>query len=178
MSSIICVALGVWFIVEGQLGLALGLFGAAVFLPGQKNRMAKRSGQRLENRVRARLDRETKEAAVVAKIQGARPAPRPATAPNARGRVLACSICGGAISGDGDWRWCSVCKKYCDAREHKEQAAEHAATAAAIGQAQAAAPPAKEDVLHQLKKLAELRDAGVLSEEEFAAKKTELLSRL
>ena len=41
-----------------------------------------------------------------------------------------------------------------------------------------AAAPAKEDVLDQLKKLAELRDAGVLSEEEFSAKKADLLARL
>ncbi|OLL13571.1 SHOCT domain-containing protein [Actinomyces oris] len=30
----------------------------------------------------------------------------------------------------------------------------------------------------QLKKLGELRDAGILSEEEFTAKKTDLLARL
>jgi hypothetical protein len=30
----------------------------------------------------------------------------------------------------------------------------------------------------QLKKLAELRDAGIVSEEEFEAKKTELLGRM
>tara|TARA_B100000614_G_scaffold183029_1_gene163656 strand:- start:3510 stop:3611 length:102 start_codon:yes stop_codon:yes gene_type:complete len=33
-------------------------------------------------------------------------------------------------------------------------------------------------VTEQLRKLASLRDAGILSEEEFALKKTELLGRL
>lgn len=40
----------------------------------------------------------------------------------------------------------------------------------------AAAP--QEDVMEQLTKLGQLREAGVLSEEEFAAKKAELLGRL
>jgi hypothetical protein len=39
-------------------------------------------------------------------------------------------------------------------------------------------PPARGDVLDQIKRLAELRDAGVLSEAEFGAKKAELLRRL
>jgi len=34
------------------------------------------------------------------------------------------------------------------------------------------------DPLEQLRKLGELRDAGVLSEEEFAAKKADILSRM
>ena len=34
------------------------------------------------------------------------------------------------------------------------------------------------DVLDQIKKLSELKDAGILSEEEFNSKKTELLSKL
>ena len=38
--------------------------------------------------------------------------------------------------------------------------------------------PGKADVAAQIEKLASLRDAGVLTEDEFAAKKTELLSRL
>ena len=38
--------------------------------------------------------------------------------------------------------------------------------------------PAQPDVMDQLKKLGELRDAGVLTDEEFEAKKTDLLSRL
>lgn len=36
----------------------------------------------------------------------------------------------------------------------------------------------KEDVLDQIKKLGELRDSGVLTEEEFSQKKAELLSRI
>ena len=40
------------------------------------------------------------------------------------------------------------------------------------------APPARGDVLDQIKRLAELRDAGALSEAEFEAKKAELLRRL
>ncbi len=49
---------------------------------------------------------------------------------------------------------------------------------------QAAAPPppapatAEPDVLTQIRKLGELKDAGLLTEEEFASKKAELLSRL
>ena len=39
-----------------------------------------------------------------------------------------------------------------------------------------AAPP--DGPMEQLKKLGELRDAGVLNEAEFEAKKTELLSRM
>ncbi|WP_327006925.1 SHOCT domain-containing protein [Dactylosporangium sp. NBC_01737] len=41
-----------------------------------------------------------------------------------------------------------------------------------------APPPAPGDVFEQLRKLAELRDAGILTEAEFTAKKTELLQRL
>jgi len=43
--------------------------------------------------------------------------------------------------------------------------------------AAAAAPPA-DDPVEQLRKLAGLKDAGILTEEEFAAKKAEILSRL
>ncbi len=39
-------------------------------------------------------------------------------------------------------------------------------------------PASVPDIPEQIAKLAALRDAGALSEEEFAAKKTELLSRL
>ncbi len=41
-----------------------------------------------------------------------------------------------------------------------------------------AAPPSQTDILEQIRKLDELRDAGVLSEEGFEAKKRELLDRL
>jgi hypothetical protein len=37
------------------------------------------------------------------------------------------------------------------------------------------APPAQEDVYEQLRKFGQLKDAGILSEEEFAAKKAQLL---
>ena len=42
------------------------------------------------------------------------------------------------------------------------------------------APPAagQGDVFEQLRKLGELRDAGILTDEEFVAKKTELMGRL
>jgi hypothetical protein len=43
------------------------------------------------------------------------------------------------------------------------------------GAAPAAAPPAAADPLDQIRKLAELRDSGVLSDAEFEAKKAELL---
>jgi hypothetical protein len=39
-------------------------------------------------------------------------------------------------------------------------------------------PQASNDVMEQLQKLASLRDAGVISDDEFVAKKTELLGRL
>jgi hypothetical protein len=41
---------------------------------------------------------------------------------------------------------------------------------------QAAAPPAGPDPIQQLKELGELRDKGVLTEEEFAAQKAKLLA--
>ena len=44
--------------------------------------------------------------------------------------------------------------------------------------AKASAAPARPDVLAQLARLGQLRDAGVLTEEEFTAKKKELLGRL
>ncbi len=43
---------------------------------------------------------------------------------------------------------------------------------------QAAAPAATADPLEQLEKLQKLKDAGILSEEEFNAKKADLLSKL
>jgi large subunit ribosomal protein L7/L12 len=42
----------------------------------------------------------------------------------------------------------------------------------------AADAPAQPDLIDQIKRLGELRDAGLLSDEEFAAKKADLLSRL
>ena len=42
--------------------------------------------------------------------------------------------------------------------------------------AQPAAPPAGEDPIEKLKELGELRDKGVLTEEEFAAQKAKLLA--
>jgi hypothetical protein len=42
----------------------------------------------------------------------------------------------------------------------------------------AEAPAAAPDVMEQLRQLAQLRDSGVVSEEEFAAKKADLLRRL
>ena len=38
--------------------------------------------------------------------------------------------------------------------------------------------PAQPDALEQLQKLAQLKDAGIISEEEFAAKKADLLSKI
>lgn len=40
------------------------------------------------------------------------------------------------------------------------------------------APPAAPDPMEQLRKLAELRDAGILTEEEFTAKKADILGRM
>ena len=44
--------------------------------------------------------------------------------------------------------------------------------------ASSAPPIATNDITDQLRKLAELRDVGILTEEEFSAKKAELLARL
>lgn len=46
------------------------------------------------------------------------------------------------------------------------------------GSTPSAAHPPTNDITDQLKKLAELRDAGILTEAEFSAKKAELLARL
>ncbi len=46
------------------------------------------------------------------------------------------------------------------------------------GSTAAAPPPAGDAVIEQIKKLAELRDAGILTAEEFEAKKSDLLGRL
>ena len=43
---------------------------------------------------------------------------------------------------------------------------------------QQAAPASKDDIMKTLKDLADLKNAGVLTEEEFAAKKAELLAKL
>ncbi len=58
-----------------------------------------------------------------------------------------------------------------------EGAAPMPQAAAAPVTATAPAPQAA-DPIEQLRKLGELRDAGVLSEEEFAAKKADILSRM
>jgi hypothetical protein len=55
-----------------------------------------------------------------------------------------------------------------------QQGAENAAASAPPPPA-APAAPAQADVLGQLKELGELRDSGVLTEEEFAAQKAKLL---
>jgi hypothetical protein len=60
----------------------------------------------------------------------------------------------------------------------EQQAAAAAAQAAPPPAAPAPAPPAgglTDDVVQQLRSLGELRDAGVLTEEEFAAKKAKIL---
>lgn len=44
--------------------------------------------------------------------------------------------------------------------------------------APATAAPSADDIMSQLERLGKLRDAGVVSEEEFAAKKAEMLARL
>lgn len=55
-------------------------------------------------------------------------------------------------------------------------ARQHAATAKQVAQRSRATPGMLTDeIVDQLKKLAELRDAGVLTDKEFAAKKAKLL---
>ena len=57
--------------------------------------------------------------------------------------------------------------------DSKEQQASDAAAAAAVSAASAAPP--QEDYIAQLQKLGELRDAGILTDEEFEAKKKQIL---
>jgi hypothetical protein len=59
-------------------------------------------------------------------------------------------------------------------RQQKEMA-EHKAKATATSKAAAKPGYLTDEVVDQLKKLAELRDAGVLTEKEFKAKKAKLL---
>ena len=63
--------------------------------------------------------------------------------------------------------------------EQQQAAMEAAAQQAAAQQAAAAPAPSaggmSDEVISQLKQLAELKDAGILTEEEFTAKKTSLL---
>ncbi|MDX6359659.1 MAG: hypothetical protein QOH37_2713, partial [Nocardioidaceae bacterium] len=49
---------------------------------------------------------------------------------------------------------------------------------AAVPQVAVASEPAAADPMDQLRKLGELRDAGILTDEEFSTKKAEILKRL
>ena len=62
------------------------------------------------------------------------------------------------------------------AKADAEREAQAAAAPAAAPAASAAAPAAGDDMVAQLQKLADLKAAGVLSEEEFAAAKAEVLA--
>lgn len=53
-----------------------------------------------------------------------------------------------------------------------------APTPSTVPQTAGAPPVGQADVFATIEKLAELRDKGILSEEEFTTKKTELLARL
>ena len=57
-------------------------------------------------------------------------------------------------------------------------ASSQAAPAAAGAPAAAPSAPAPSDALEQIRKLGELKDAGLLTDEEFDAKKAELLKRV
>ena len=58
----------------------------------------------------------------------------------------------------------------------EQQAAQQQAYAAPPPQPAAPAAPAQDDMLDQLQKLGELKAAGVLTEEEFAAQKAKILA--
>jgi hypothetical protein len=62
------------------------------------------------------------------------------------------------------------------AKADAEREAQAAAAPAAAPAASAAAPAAGDDMVAQLQKLADLKAAGVLSEEEFAAAKAKVLA--
>lgn len=69
--------------------------------------------------------------------------------------------------------WPSASATHAPASQHPA-----APSAAAAAPAHAPAAGAADEVFAKLERLAELRDKGILSEEEFAAKKGELLARL
>lgn len=61
-------------------------------------------------------------------------------------------------------------------RQHERWAAAHEPTPPPVAPVAAAAPPADtDDMLNQLERLGKLRDAGVLTDEEFAAQKARIL---
>jgi hypothetical protein len=63
------------------------------------------------------------------------------------------------------------------ARQEQQQYEEQQRQMAAQAPAQAAAPPAQEeDPMQKLKKLGELHDSGVLTDEEFASAKAKILN--
>ena len=64
------------------------------------------------------------------------------------------------------------------AQTHRYEGVAPMPQAAAAPVTATAPAPQAADPLEQLRKLGELRDAGVLSEEEFAAKKADILSRM
>ena len=61
-------------------------------------------------------------------------------------------------------------------QSYQEQMAAAAPAPAPVAAAPAPAAPATTDVIAQLRSLAELRDQGILTEEEFAAQKAKLLA--
>jgi hypothetical protein len=61
-------------------------------------------------------------------------------------------------------------------QSYQEQMAAAAPAPAPVAAAPAPAAPATTDVVAQLRSLAELRDQGILTEEEFAAQKAKLLA--
>jgi membrane protease subunit (stomatin/prohibitin family) len=60
--------------------------------------------------------------------------------------------------------------------EQQQQAAAYQQQAAAAAAAQAPAAPSADDKMAKLQQLGELKAAGVLTEEEFAAEKAKILS--
>jgi predicted cobalt transporter CbtA len=63
-----------------------------------------------------------------------------------------------------------------EAYEQQQQAAAYQQQAAAAAAAQAPAAPSADDKMAKLQQLGELKAAGVLTEEEFAAEKAKILS--
>jgi hypothetical protein len=59
---------------------------------------------------------------------------------------------------------------------YAQPAPQYAQPAPVYAQPAPAAPPPADDLYDQLRKLAALKDAGILTEEEFAAKKAQLLA--
>lgn len=85
-------------------------------------------------------------------------------------KVAVASSVHGRVQRRQQQRWAAQ-----DAAVAQPQSAQPVQPAAPVAAATPAAAPAEDPMVAQLRQLAELRDAGILTEEEFAAKKAKIL---